>query len=386
MKINLSIFKEYDVRGLYPSEINEKTAYELGGAFVAFLGAEKGAKIAVGRDGRKSSKPLAESFIKGITDAGIDVIEIGKATTPMLYFSVCSLRIAGGAMITASHNPSKYNGVKFCKEKAKPVSGTEMKVFFEDEGKTKKKLAAEKGAIKKINIEKAYNEKVYDDFSLPKKVSFSHSFDKDADRLIVTDKKGVTARGDLIGMLVGEAAVKKGNTIIYDLRCSRAVPKHFRSKGIRAIPSKAGHFNIKNAMRKYDATFGMEITGHYYFKKLCYCESPELALKKLVEQLKKEEQALSSVLKRFEGYHHSGVIDIPVKDLTDSDWEKKVEALKKEYSYGAMNFMDGITIEFSNWWLNLRQSHTEPLLRLTVEANSETLLEEKKAEIMEMIK
>ncbi len=386
MKINLSIFKEYDIRGLYPSEINEKAAYELGGAFVALLNTQKGDKIAIGRDGRKSSKPLAESFIKGITDAGIDTIDVGKTTTPMLYFSVCSLRIAGGAMITASHNATKYNGIKFCKERAKPVSGIEMKELLEDKSRAKKKPAAEKGTIKKMDIAKAYNKKVYDDFSLPKKISFSHSFDKDADRLIITGKKGDIARGDLIGMFVGEAAVKKGNTVIYDLRCSRAVPKYFRSKGIRAIPSRAGHFNMKNAMRKYDATFGMEITGHYYFKKLCYCESPEFALRKLVEHLKKEGHALSSALKQFDGYHHSGVIDIPVKKMENSDWEKKTEKLKKEYSYGAMNFMDGITIEFSNWWLNLRQSHTEPLLRLTVEANSETLLEEKTREIMELIK
>ena len=380
MKINPSIFKEYDVRGLYPDEINESAAYALGGAFAAFLGAQNGGEIAVGRDGRKSSRPLAQKFIQGAIDAGANVIDIGKTTTPMMYFSVCSLKIAGGAMITASHNPAKYNGVKFCGERARPIGGREIKKAVEE--RKKAKAAAEKGAVREKDIKERYLRKVYGDFSMPKKLSFSYSFDKDADRLIVKDKNGETIRGDLVGILVGETAAKKKETVIYDLRCSRSVPNYFRNRGIRAIPCKTGHLNIKNAMRKHRASFGMEITGHYYFKKMCYCESPDLALRKLVELVKETKKTPSQLLKPYEKYHHSGVVNFKIKNLGFGEIRDK---LKEKYENGAVSFMDGITVEFSNWWFNLRQSRTEPLLRLAAEANSEKLLAEKIKEIKEII-
>ncbi|NOY35641.1 MAG: hypothetical protein GXP44_01830 [bacterium] len=381
MKINPSIFKEYDIRGVYPDEINESAAYALGGVFAALLNAQKGDKIAVGRDGRKSSKPLAENFIKGVVDAGVDVIDIGKTTTPVMYFAVCSMKIAGGAMITASHNPAKYNGVKFCGAGARPIGGEEIKRAFEARKKPAK--AGEKGEVREKNIKERYLKKIYGDFSMPKKLPFSYSFDKDADRLMLKDKKGAAVRGDLVGILIGENAAKKKETIVYDLRCSRSVPNYFRSRGIRAIPCKTGHLNIKNAMRKHKASFGMEITGHYYFKKLCYCESPDLALRKIIELIKETKKTPSQLLKPYEKYHHSGVINFKFED--GKKFEEICEKLKAKYENGAISFMDGITVEFSNWWFNLRRSRTEPLLRLAAEANSEELLAEKVKEIKEVV-
>ena len=127
----------------------------------------------------------------------------------------------------------------------------------------------------------------------------------------------------------------------------------------------------------------MEITGHYYFKKLCYCESPDLALRKIIELIKETKKTPAQLLKPYEKYHHSGIINFKIES------GKKIkeirERLRKKYENGAISFMDGITVEFSNWWFNLRPSHTEPLLRLAMEANSEKLLAEKLKEIKELI-
>ena len=188
-------------------------------------------------------------------------------------------------------------------------------------------------------------------------------------------------------MIIADAVAKKGETIIYDLRCSKAIPEYFRNKGVRALPSAVGHFNIKKMMRKNKAVFGMEITGHYYFKKFHYCESPDFGLRKLAESIaagKKAEKEIKELAAPFMKYWHSGVIDFPAKGGV-AGWEKIAAKLKKEYAGGAVNFMDGITVEFSNWWFNARPSNTEPLIRLVIEANSKNLMREKKEELFNLL-
>jgi len=379
MKVNPNIFKEYDVRGKYPQEINAKVAYKISQGFVRFLklkpSAGGGSKIVVARDKRPSSPKLAKAFISGLLDFGIDVIDIGEATTPMLYFSVPFLRAKGGAMITASHNPKEDNGIKFVREKSEPISGLEIKQIL---GVDKKTPSVKKGLIKKLNIKKDYLEAVYKNFNPGKKIIIPHSFDFDADRLII---KGL--RGDIVGGIIGDAVAKKGDVIVYDLRCSHSIPRYFENKGIIAIPSRAGNYNIKKLMRKKKAVFGMELTGHYYFEKFSFCESPLYGLRILTEQADKTGKTLTELAKPFMKYYHSGGIDIPISNL--SQISNLLEQLKEKYKNGAQNSLDGLTIEFSNWWFNIRQSHTEPLIRLVVETNTPELLEQKKKELLKLI-
>lgn len=391
MRINPNIFKEYDVRGVYPDEINEKSAYEIGRGFADFLNLTQGDKIIVAKDSRKSSPKLADAFSRGIIDAGANIIDIGTVSTPTLYFSIANLKAKGGAMITASHNPKKYNGIKFAGKDARPIGGREIKSAT-DKLSSNQKSPKQKGSIKKMDIKEKYHNAVYENFSAQdgpasgwngKKIKIPHSFDYDGDRLIIQNKKREKIRGDIIGGIIGGITAKKSDKIVYDLRCSRAIPEYFRNKGIVAIPSRVGHFNIKKLMREKKAVFGMELTGHYYFKKFNYCESPEFALNKLAEHIVETGEKLSELMQPFNKYYHSGIINIKNKNQS---FEKIIAKLQKEYKNGAVNFTDGITVEFSNWWFNLRQSHTEPLIRLSIEANSKKLLTEKQKELIKSIK
>jgi phosphomannomutase len=184
-------------------------------------------------------------------------------------------------------------------------------------------------------------------------------------------------RGDIVGGIIGDAVAKKGDVIVYDLRCSHSIPRYFENKGIVAIPSRAGNYNIKKLMRKKKAVFGMEITGHYFFEKFSFCESPLYGLRILMEQADKTGKTLTELAKPFIKYNHSGVINFPAPRRT----EKIIEKLKEKYRNGAQNSLDGLTIEFSNWWFNIRQSHTEPLIRMVVETSTPELLEQKKKEL-----
>jgi phosphomannomutase len=406
MRINPAIFKQYDVRGIYPEEIDEKAAYQIGGSFVNFLGLPHKAKIVVGRDLRKSSKPLAENFIKGLMDAGADVIDTGTVTSPMLYFAKFALKTDAGAMITASHNPLKYNGIKMLGKSSSPINGEEIKKAVIEKNFQKAKI---KGNYAKVNISKRYFDKIIGDFKLSKKIKISidseggaaklfipefvkrlnlleskkpdffASFDYDADRLMISDKNKKAIRGDIIGAILADAAAKKGDIVIYDLRCSRAVPRYLKNKGIKAMPSKVGRYDVIKMMKQTGAVLGIEVTGHYYFKKLDFSTDPFFALRKILEQIDKTKLKISDLIKPFGTYHNTPIIDIKIKDF-----EKISEILKEKYRNASVSDMDGLTFEFSNWWFNIRLSNTEPLIRLAIEANTPELLEEKKKELLKI--
>jgi len=201
---------------------------------------------------------------------------------------------------------------------------------------------------------------------------FNASFDYDGDRLIIKNM-----RGDIIGGILADIIAKKHDVIIYDLRCSHSIPEYFRNKGIKTIPSRVGHYNVKKLMREKKAVFGMEITGHYYFKDFHYCESPLYGLKILNEQKK----SLTELAKPFIKYFHSGIINIK---FSNSNFQ--FSNLKEKYRNGAQNHLDGLTIEFSNWWFNIRPSHTEPIFTLVIEAKTSQLLEQKKKELLSQLK
>jgi len=180
----------------------------------------------------------------------------------------------------------------------------------------------------------------------------------------------------MLAAVLNKKIAKKGDIIVYDLRCTHAVPEYFRNKGIKAIPSKVGHYNIKKLMREKKAVFGLEITGHYYFGNFHYCESPLYGLKLLNERKK----SLTELAKPFTKYFHSGIINIKKSNL-----KSQISNLAEKYRNGAQSHLDGLTIEFSNWWFNIRPSHTEPILTLVIEAKTKALLEAKKKELMRFL-
>lgn len=442
----MSIFKAYDVRGVYPSELDEKLAYKIGRAFVSFL---KIGKVAVSQDMRKSSASLKKELISGITDQGADVIEIeGLCSTPKNYFACWFLKTKGSVMVTASHNPGKYNGFKFTRQKAIPISGgTGIKDIEKLVLKNKFKDVKRKGNVVKKDITSDYKKhilgmidikkikplkvvidagngmggrdmelvldklpleviKMYfePDGSFPnheanplkeenlvdikKRVKEENAdlgiaLDGDADRVFFIDENSETIPADFITCLIAVEILKKnrGEKVLYDLRSSWVVKEIIEEFGGKSGMSKVGHAFIKEQMRKEKAIFAGELSGHFYFRDNFYTDSAIIAALKVIQLISEKGKRLSELVKPLKKYFASGEINSEVKDK-----EGKMKELAKRYKDGKISWLDGIRVDFKDWWFNVRPSNTEPLLRLNLEAKSKKLMEEKRDKVISIIR
>lgn len=442
--MHTSIFKAYDIRGVYPKEIDEDAAYRIGRAFVRYIDAKK---IAIGRDARTSSPSLFESLMRGITDEGASVIDLGIVTTPMVYFASGTLDVDGAISLTASHNPAEYNGLKLTRKEAVPIgidSGLrEIKELAEKNNFTD---ATHKGVVAKHDILKDYLKHfgafadlsdvhvkvvidpangmgivelplftalsknleivtMYDkiDMSFPnheanplktetlgdlrrkvlsEKADVGIAFDGDADRVGFVDEKGMPVPMDFITALLAEVVLEKtpGATILYDLRSTKAAKEIIEEHGGIAHECRVGHAYIKKQMREENATFGGELSGHYYFKENFTAESAGFAALLILNLMAKTKKPLSELVKPVQRYYQSGEINTEVKDK-----DAILENLKKTYKDGKLDTLDGIKIIYPTWWFNVRASNTEPLLRLNVEADTKELLAIKKTELLNII-
>lgn len=444
------IFKAYDVRGVYPSQINEDMARKIGLAFHNVLDEDDlahGRKVVVGRDMRSHSEPIVAALIEGLQASGLDVVDIGLATTPMNYFAVGHLGTAGGVQVTASHNPAKYNGLKFSKHGARPVSGDhgipllEQKVEAGDLPE-----ADEKGSYEKVEIFEAYTDfllghldrpegaeplKVVVDaangmgtiyqpileqagieliplyFELdgtfpnheanPLKVenladlaaavrehgaALGVSFDGDADRSAFVDERGEPVGNDLTTALIaGELLAREpGSHIVYDLRSSRAVAEYIREKGGVPVRERVGHSFIKATLRKNGGIFGGELAGHYYFRDTFTADNALLAVFLVLDLLWKTGKPFSELVAPLERYSKSQETNFQVEDK-----QGKIELLAERYSDGEIDYLDGITVQYPDWWFNVRPSNTEPYLRLVCEAKDDAQLESRMAELIGLL-
>jgi phosphomannomutase len=444
--MNAAIFKAYDIRGVYPVDINEENAYNIGRAIVSFSGAKK---VVVGKDTRISSDALEQAIIRGIIDQGADVISIGLATTPMVYFASGKLDVDIGIIITASHNPAEYNGFKLCRKNAVPIGeGTGMeeikalainaafadpdkkgsvinndnlrseyldhiKSFFTG-GAVKKKIvfdfANAMGVIDKPvfeslqgDIESVY---LYDSLDgnfpnheanplktdtlevLRQKVietgaDLGAAYDGDADRVGFIDEKGEVVPMDFITALIAQEILKKhpGGLVLVDLRSSNAVVEAIEAAGGRVDLCRVGHSLIKRQMREEGAIFAGELSGHYYFDENFKAELSSLAVLMVINLLNETGQKMSELVAHLKKYYHSGEINSDVDDK-----EMAMLKLKQKYSDGKLNELDGIRIDFEDWWFNVRPSNTEPKLRLNLEAKTRELMEEKRDEVLGIIR
>jgi phosphomannomutase len=449
MKINPSVFKAYDIRGIYSEDFDEETAYKIGRAFVIFLSRkDKKLNIVVGRDNRLSSPKVSKSLIKGILTEGANVIDIGLATTPMFYFAVAHFNFDAGIVVTASHNPKEYNGFKLVREKAVPISGETginkikeivLNLEKEKEGISKGKIIKKEilkdyanFVLKDLNKEKIKPLKIVIDTAnsisgilIPeifKKTSFkifhifskldgsfpNHpadplkkenltdlqeeikkqradlgvAFDGDGDRIIFVAENGEIIPAYLILSIVSEIILKdkKGEKVLYDLRAGNIAKETIERSGGVALMSRVGHSFIKERMRKEDILLTGELSGHYYFRGNYFFESPFFILFKIIEKISESGRPLSELIKKYKKYFHSGEINFKVEDK-----DKKIKELENYFKEGEISHLDGIRIDFPDWWFNVRPSNTEPLLRLVVEAKTEKLMEEKKEEIEKLI-
>jgi phosphomannomutase len=425
----MAVFKAYDVRGKYPNEIDESLAERLGGAVVRFL---KARRIAVGRDVRLSAPAIAAAVAKG---AGCEVVDIGLCTTPMLYFAVGSLGLDGGVMVTASHNPPEDIGFKICREKAFPIGEkTGLKEIerlaaekapggskitprsLQADYRTHLRRQIEKAPRLKIAVDLAHGavgahfDAIFGDLPIdfvrlcwePDGRFPSHepnplkdenvrdlqeamqktgadlgvAFDGDGDRCMFLGPGGVRIGCDLVTVLLARSELRRhpGSAIVYDLRSSRVVPEEIRKAGGRPIRDRVGHSFIKETMKTNDAAFGGELSGHFYFRDHYFADSGMMALAKVLDLLGREGKPIDELLAPLRRTSATGEINFKVADK-----DALIRELREKYRDGRQDTLDGITIEYDDWWFNVRASNTEPLLRLNLEANTKELLEQKRA-------
>ncbi|MBI4599588.1 phosphomannomutase/phosphoglucomutase [Candidatus Uhrbacteria bacterium] len=444
--MNPSIFKAYDVRGLVPDEINEDVATRFGQAFAVFLRRETGKKrvsVAVGQDNRTHSPQLWSALVAGLTSAGADVVDIGLASTPFFYYAASALKLDGGINVTASHNPPEYNGFKCVRKKAEPIGAEtglrEIQKLFEKIGAhiTKKdmldeyiqknlklappgdwsllKVAIDTGngvsvlMLKKLIAKtglKAVPLYFQLDGTFPnhmpnplvekniaalkktvveKKYSCGIALDADGDRCIFINEKGETISSDLITALVASLLLKNrpGEKICYDATSSRTTREVILEHGGVPVISRVGHSFIKAMMRDENILFAGERSGHFYFRfaALGYFEAPLLVIIILLNLLAKTNRPLSEIIAPFQRYASTGEINFTVSDKVGAI--QKIESLHEDAK--TVLHLDGITIEYDDWWCNVRPSNTEPLLRLNLEATSAGLRDAKLKEITAII-
>jgi phosphomannomutase len=442
------IFKAYDVRGIYPRELNEPLARQIGQAFRAVLDdadfAHGGHRVVVSRDMRPSSIPLSEALIDGLTTAGLDVVDIGLATTPMNYFAIGHLRAAGGVQVTASHNPAAYNGLKFSKHEARPVSGdhgialmerlvtsgelpqaerrgsvSTAEVFEDYRAHVRGFLRRPAGARRLRVVVDASNGMATIDLPIfeelgielvplyfeldgsfpnheanPLKLEnlrdlqaavLSHgadlgvSCDGDFDRAAFVDEQGEPIGSDLATALIaGELlATDPGKHVLYDLRSSWAVKEYIAEKGGIPVRERVGHSFMKATLRKVDGLFGGELAGHYYFRDNYNADCAIAAVIEVLNVLWHTGSSMSQIVAPLRRYAKSPETNFEVEDKAG-----KMAELESAYAAGKIDWLDGITVEFADWWFNVRPSNTEPLLRLVVEARTEADLKRRFDELV----
>ncbi len=450
MTINPGIFKAYDIRGLYPSEIDEEVVRQIGRGFVAYL---QPTTIGVSRDMRVSSPALAAAFIDGARGQGVDVIDYGMLGTDQIYFASVEDRLDGGVQITASHNPGRYNGIKMVREEAQPLSGDAGIGDIRDmiAGGRLPPPAARRGGLESRDILPRYVDKVMSfidasivqpfnvvldagsgmaglvapllfdrlpcrttrlcfeiDGTFPnheanplieenrqditaevvrQKADIGIAWDGDADRCFFIDGSGEFISGDFVTALLAEAFLLKhpGATIIYDLRASHAVRDTVARYGGRALMNRVGHAFIKQRMRQEDGIFAGEVTGHYYFRDFYYADNGFIPALLILELMAKKNQSLRDLLAPFrERYFISGEINTKLGSMDEVP--KKLQAIEARYKDAELARLDGISVDYPDWHFNVRASNTEPLLRLNLEAETPERMEQKRDEVLEVIR
>ncbi len=434
------IFKAYDVRGLYPSQLNEELARKIGLAFRNVLDGDDfalGNTVVVSRDMRSHSVPLQQALIEGLRASGLDVVDIGLATTPMSYFAVGHLKAIGGVQVTASHNPAGYNGLKFSKHEARPVSGDHgipliekhvmendlpeaaipggysqasvaedyeaflLSFLHKPSGAKKLKVVVDAangmGTVYQPILEKLGIELIPLFFELdgtfpnheanPLKMenleALAHAvrehgadlgvaFDGDADRSAFVDENGTPVGNDISTALIAGELLERspGSAIVYDLRSSRAVAEHVKDCGGVPIRERVGHSFIKATLRQRNGIFGGELAGHNYIRDTITADNALLAMIEILNLIWKENRSFSQIVAPLLRYAKSEETNFQVEDK-----QGKMDHLAKKYSDGEIDYLDGITVQYADWWFNVRPSNTEPYLRLVAEANTPELLD-----------
>lgn len=441
----MSIFKAYDVRGLYPQEFDAELVYRIGYFLPRLLRARS---VAIGRDCRLSSPEIFAALSRGLCDGGADVYDLGLATTPMVYFATAHYGFDASVQITASHNPPQYNGFKISRKEAIPVGYdtglAELQRLVSQEPGVPRPA---KGTVRQKNVRDDYlcflrkfvprlaglrigidcsngmtgplirellcsdvliiNEEPDGRFPQHEpnplleenlrqiqsligreRLDLGVVFDGDGDRVVFVDERGHFVRPDIMIAALGEHYLRcESGIVLHDIRTSRAVVEHLRRLGGIPYMWKVGHAHAKLKLRELGAIYGGELAGHYYFRDFFNCDSGILACLLILLVLAKMKAAgrpLSAFVAEFEQYANSGELNFRIEDKTGAMERIRRYFLAQAKPLAIYDF-DGYRIEFEDWWFNVRPSNTEPYLRLIAEAKTEEILHTRLAEIRSLI-
>lgn len=427
-----AIFKAYDIRGLVPDELDENVTHKVGRGLADFLYETvedtRHLPVVVGRDMREDSSSLAAAVMEGLTRQGREVIDIGQITTDMIYFATGYLGAAAGVVVTASHNPGAYNGMKLCREGSRAIGVETGLLDIKDRVATESFQEADPASVSEYNVMDDWVEHalgfapglrpfhiaidagngmagaviphVQGETSLhitplffeldgtfpnheanPIKpgtlhdlqravvdngLDFGIAFDGDGDRMVLVDEKGGPVSGSITTAILARHFLHlyPGSAILHNAITSRVVPETIQQYGGTPILTKVGHSYIKADMRTHDAPFGGEHSAHYYFRDNWYADSGLIAAMAAMEVLSSTEQTLSELAAPYREAY-SASGEI---NFEVEDKEAMIENIAREFSDGEHDRMDGLTVSYEDWWFNIRPSNTEPLLRLNIEA------------------
>jgi phosphomannomutase len=405
-------------------------AYAIGVACVDVLGLRSGAgTLVVGRDMRVSGPQMVDAFINGVLNQGVDVIDIGLSSTDQLWFASGWLDLPG-AMFTASHNPAEYNGIKFCLAGAKPITSADLADIAERASDSETASAAAPGKRIERNVLTSYADHLHslvdlrgirplrvvvdagngmagytspavlnrDDLELiglftdldgsfpnhppnplePENLRDAQAavrdhaadlglvFDGDADRCFIIDEHGAVVNPSIVTAMIAtqELAREPRATIVCNKITSRIVPEVVDAEGGTMVITRVGHTFVKAAMAEYHAIFGGEHSAHYYFRDFWGADTGMLAALHVLAAVGHADRPLSQLVARFDRYAASGEINTLV-----ADQQMIMDRVAVAFAgRGEQDRIDGLTISGPDWWVNVRPSNTEPLLRLNVEA------------------
>ncbi len=440
------VFKAYDIRGIYPKEIDEDLAWKVGHACGQFLrslltGYERGQassnRLVIGRDMRPSSESLSQAAIEGITSSGAGCTNIGQCDTPMVYFAINHLGTCGGIQVTASHNPIQYNGFKISGAKARPVGvDTGLKEIQRIATAVRRMpVEASVAPAGQADLWDPYRKHVLKFLRVPRRLKvvvdasngmggkmipqifgdtdvkivplnfeigqgFVHDpnplveanlrqlktavkrhradlgicLDGDADRCVFVDERGQTVPSDLMTALLARHFLREnpGAMVVYDLRSSRVVAEEIRAAGGVPRRERVGHAFMKKALADGHGIFGGELSGHFYFRDNFSCDSGAIAFASALSVLAQQVRPFSQLVAPLRRYCQSGEINFAVADKA-----AKMQEVAEAFKGAEIDDLDGVTVEYKDWWCNVRPSNTEALLRLNVEARDDRTLKDK---------
>ena len=455
MQIPHGIFKAYDIRGIYPTELNEENIVPIIRAIYDFFLKKNGGNqitVVLGRDMRLSSPSLFAVAKKTLLDAGADIIDVGLVSTPTFYFSVYHYGYDAGIQITASHNPKEYNGIKFVMSSDKGLIKVGKSTGMEDikdalfksepssttkgEGKTTERRDVHEDEVKnalrifgnpslkrfkvvadpanamgatyidalaqqvpmdliKMNFDldgsfpahqpdpldfdnlKDLQQKVIEE-----KADFGLAPDGDGDRLFFIDEKGQIVPASIITALIAREFLKEDPKakVIFDIRYIFTPKTIIEELGGTYEISRVGHAFITENLARTGAVFAGESSAHYFYKANGNGESQLATIVCVMKILTEEQKPLSEVVRRFRRSYESGEINFKITNT-----KEVLQKLREAYKDGELSELDGVSVMYPDWRFNVRTSNTEPLLRLNVEAVTESEMEQKRDELVALI-